>query len=266
MGTRSHRLLAACALSGLAGCATTVPIQTASTVPVGTVRASGQASLGVYCGFADLDRCAFGGSTPELRLALRTGLHDRVDLGGSAYFVGKLEGSAEWGGLLDAKVELWRAPIDETRKQVLAVGLGVPIGGYGGYHNRQVYETGVVVPVRYGYQLKPLELFVGAHFRERLVLGLLERGRVADVPAGGFTVGMVSRKRAKVGLTLNYEAPLRYFGRGAITLGLGFLFDVNGRYQRRGPPLPPGAEPPSRPPSEPPSPPAVVTAPELEDP
>jgi len=65
MGTRSHRLLAACALSGLAGCATTVPIQTASPVPVGTVRASGQASLGVYCGFADLDRCAFGGSTPS---------------------------------------------------------------------------------------------------------------------------------------------------------------------------------------------------------
>lgn len=62
------------------------------------------------------------------------------------------------------------------------------------------------------------------------VWGLLYEGgdAVAQVPAGGFSIGVVSRSRAKIGLALNYEAPLRWFDRGAITLGIGWLFDIDG--------------------------------------
>ncbi|HEY3447532.1 MAG TPA: hypothetical protein VGK67_14350 [Myxococcales bacterium] len=237
---RGRRLVLLGLLLATAGCATTVPIQTASTVPVGTVRLSGQASLAIYCGFADISRCAFGNTTPELRLAGRTGLHDRVDLGASLFFVSHFASQGpEWGGLLDGKVELWRAPIAEGRKQVLSAGLGLAVSGYqiSGYSqpSRGIVETDVVVPLRWGYQFAPLELFVGAHFRERFVFGVLAGNKVADVPAGGLSLGVVSRKRAKIGVALNYEAPLRYFDRGAITMGLGFLFDLGGDYPRAAP-------------------------------
>ena len=226
------RRVALPALLALAGCATAVPLQTASTVPVGTVRLSGQASFGIYCGFySDLGRCAYGSSVPELRLAGRVGVHDRVDLGLSAQFNYPADASGpKWGGLLDGKVELWRSDLGEGRKQVLSAGLGVAFSGIeGNPWRRGLAELDLVVPLRWGYQLKSTEIFVGAHFQERLVWGVLRSdGQVADVPAGGFSLGIVSRNRAKVGLALNYEAPLRYFERGAITLGIGWLFDVNG--------------------------------------
>jgi hypothetical protein len=208
----------------------TVPIQTASTVPVGTVRASGQASLGVYC-LRDLDRCAFGGSTPELRSRWHRPARP-WDLGGSAYFVGKLEGSAEWGPASTRKVELWRAP--STRRASSARrGVGVPIAATAG-HNRQVYETGVVVPVRTA-SAQAARALRGRHFPSAWSSPARARPRRRRPPAGSRWAWSAASVPRSASPQLRGAAALLRPRRHH--LGLGFLFDVNGRYQRRGPPL-----------------------------
>lgn len=225
-----HRM----ALLGLlasTACATTMPIQTASTVPKGAVRVSGQITTGVYCGFSDVDKCAVGGSTPELRLAGRVGLHDRVDLGLSAQMAYTYDaGGPEWGALLDGKIELWRSEIAPGRKQVVSAGLG--FAGSLIDDSRQDFELGLLVPVKYGYQFESIELFAGGHLLERFAFGVLSGNKPATVPVAGFTLGLMTRKRAKLGFALGYEAPLRFFDRGAFTVGVGFLFDVGGNPDR----------------------------------
>ncbi len=221
-------------------CATTLPIQSASTVPKGAVRISGQATTGLYCGFSDVDKCAVGGSTPELRLAGRVGVHDRVDLGLSAQMAYTYEaGGPKWGALLDGKVELWRSEIAPGRKQVVSAGLGLAASLID--DDRNDFELGLVVPVKYGYQFESLELFAGGHFLERFAFGVLSGNKPATVPTAGFTLGVMTRKRAKLGFALSYEAPFRFFDRGAFTLGVGFLFDVGGSPDRdtSAPPPPP---------------------------
>jgi hypothetical protein len=72
------------------------------------------------------------------------------------------------------------------------------------------------------------ELFVGPQFAERVVWGVAPGHGTVDVPVGGIAIGLVTRRSAKIGLSLSYEGPLRFFGSGAFVLGVGFLYDVGG--------------------------------------
>ncbi|MGC4115452.1 MAG: hypothetical protein QM765_12780 [Myxococcales bacterium] len=238
-GSRRARTAAGLAVLFAAGCATAVPLQTASTVDPGVVRLSGQVTSSPWCTVSgSWGSCALAPGNhslglPELRLAGRVGVHDRVDVGLSAF--GTLVPGAgwRWGALADGKVEVWRQEIAPGRKHVLSAGLGL---GYtrlddtrGGKPQDESYQQmDVVVPLRYGYQFQGVELFAGPHFVERISFDPPGMKGVAEVPWLGLSVGLITRGRAKVGVGFSYEAPLRYFDAGVFNLTAGFLFDLGG--------------------------------------
>jgi hypothetical protein len=222
------------------GCATTVPLQTASTVPAGVVRLSGQLSSSPWCSVTtDLKNCAYSPgngsvSVPELRLNGRVGVHDRVDLGLSAFANYVVGSGFRWGGQFDGKVELWRREIEPGRKHVLSAGLGLGLtrlddSRTGRTEDLSYLQMDVVVPVRYGYQLESMELFGGPHFIERISFNPPGIKGVAEVPWLGLSAGFVTRGKAKFGLALSYESPLRFFDGGAFSVTAGFLVDLGGK-------------------------------------
>ncbi len=241
MTDRLARLGTCLSLAALsaAGCATTVPLQTASTVPAGTVRLAGQLSTSPWCSVStELKTCAYGPgngsfSLPELRLNGRVGVHDRVDLGLSAFASYVIGTGYRLGGLADGKVELWRREIDKGRKQVLSAGLGLGLtrlqeADGDDPTDASYWQMDVVVPLRYGYQLEALELFGGPHFIERVSFDPPGLRGAADVPWLGLSAGFLTRGVARFGLAVTYEAPVRYLDGGVIDISVGVLFDLGG--------------------------------------
>lgn len=219
----------------LAGCASTVPLQTASTVPKGVVRLSGQLTSSPWCSVSsDLKNCAYApgnnsAALPELRLDGRVGVHERVDVGLSAFANYVFSSGVRWGAQAGGKVELLH-----LERHVLSVGLGV---GLTRLEDTRSYKTAdasylqldAVLPVRYGYQFESLELFAGPHFIERVSFDPPGLKGPAEVPWFGLSVGLMTRGRAKLGVGLGYESPLRYFDAGAFDITVAFLYDLGGR-------------------------------------
>lgn len=227
-------------------CATTIPLQTASTVEPGVVRLSGQLAQSPWCGLGGLEKCAYGPNEgvglPELRLAGRLGVHDRADLGLSAFATPVLSKGWRYGGLLDGKVEVWRTEVAPGQKQLIAVGLGLNFtqlddttrctwDGCTDSH-RDIQEVDLVVPVIWGYQFKRLEVFAGPHYAQRFAFGVSRTGAVTSEWLG-LRLGLASRTRVKVAAALSYEAPVRYYDGGAFSLAIGLLFDIGGKASRK---------------------------------
>ena len=239
MSERLARLVLPLALLATA-CATTVPLQTASAVPSGTVRLSDQVTSSPWCTFtSDPDNCAYtpgngGLGIPELRLNGRVGVRDRVDLGISLFTTVVLGSGVRWGGLFDGKVEVWRAEIEPGRKQLVSAGAGLGLTRMQDLHSTTTDDSylqmDVVVPVLYGYQLEAVELVAGPHFIERVSIDPPGNHGAVGIPWAGLTLGFVTRgHKAKFGLAVSYEAPLRYFSDGAFNISVGLLYDVGGK-------------------------------------
>jgi hypothetical protein len=232
---------------GLAGvlalassCATVAPLQLASVAPAGSTWVSGQVSGTVFCGsipdglggFLSCNQFTDGVPLPELRANVRHGVGWASDVGASVQVLGNVgapEKVVQVGLTLDAKRELLHLRSSSGLGHVLSLGVlaGAAIGGRLGL--APLGEAEWAVPLRYGLQVKGLELVSALLVSQRVEFG----GR-AGLPAEstvrlGASVGLFRREPLGWAVQLGYLTDPRAPGLGSFQLQLGWQWDVTPR-------------------------------------
>ena len=224
-------------LTFVAGCATTVPLQTASVVDDGVTRVGAEANAALFCGTPSaLLSCALypeGLALPEVRGSARRGIGDGVDVGAAlAARVALYAVDRPVGGLFtfDVKRELWSRPLPwgawGERLLVSASPL-LAVGAAGAVGLAPTVEAEFGVPLHVGLVQPGGEWVTSLRVSQHVLLPHLGADlptpyRVIATTRLGFAAGSVFR--SGLGIQLGYQSIA--FGSAALSRADSVAVDV----------------------------------------